>query len=119
MSTTRDETFGCEIWNGPRDAKGYARQGRALAYVAAWEREFGPVPEGFVLDHNCKVRHCVALHHLEAVTQSQNLIRRSLRGQSRRTHCQKGHDLSTNRVVTPAGGFVCRTCNREAKGQSR
>ena len=116
-TATLDPVFGCALFSGRKTTSGYGRSGKVGAHVVAWERAFGPVPSGFVLDHLCKQRDCVALHHLEAVTQAENLLRRSLRYRSRRAHCAQGHDLRVNRVVTPAGGFVCRTCNREAKSE--
>lgn len=110
-----DPVFGCRLWTGPLDKDGYGFHGRTRAHTKAWVDELGPVPEGFVLDHLCKVRQCVALHHLEAVTQSENLKRRKLSYLVKRSRCPKGHDLATNRVMTPAGGMVCRSCNREAE----
>lgn len=111
-------TFGCELWSGRLDEDGYGRDGRRKAHITAYETAFGPVPEGFVLDHLCRRRNCVALHHLEPVTQSENEKRKSWRYRARRTHCAKGHDLSVYGAVTPEGGRVCRECNREAKGQT-
>ena len=116
MSTERDPVFGCELWTGPRDRDGYGRDGRRLAHIAAYEREYGAIPDDHVLDHLCRRRHCVALHHLEPVKQSENELRKSWGRRARRTHCPRGHELATNAVVTPEGGRVCRACNREANG---
>lgn len=119
MSTRVDAIFGCRIWTGRLDEEGYGRDGRRKAHILAWESAFGPVPEGFELDHQCKRRACVALHHLEAVTKAENLKRRAWRYQAvKRTHCPKGHNLNQTGVTTPEGGRVCRQCNREAKGQT-
>lgn len=72
----------CRIWDGPRNQKGYGlvkvgRSSRA-AHRAAYEREHGPVPGGYTLDHLCRVRLCVAVDHLEAVPHAIN-VRRGLR----------------------------------------
>jgi hypothetical protein len=73
--------------------------------------------EGFVLDHLCRRRNCIALHHLEPVTQSENEKRKSWRYRARRATCPKGHGLAMNRAITPEGGVVCRQCNKEAEGR--
>lgn len=115
MNTRRDPVFGCELFAGRLDGEGYGRMGSRKAHVVAWEAAFGPVPEGFVLDHLCRRRNCCAPHHLEAVTQSENLRRREWRVRARRVACPKGHDLQTTAQVTPEGGRVCRQCNQEAR----
>jgi hypothetical protein len=114
MKTRAPDAFGCTRFVGKLDRDGYGRVGLRQAHIVAWEDAFGPVPEGFVLDHLCKVRSCVALHHLEAVTQSENLYRRAWSYQSRRKECPKGHALRDHGIVTEAGGKVCLLCNREA-----
>ncbi len=114
LVTEQDPVFGCVLWTGAKDKKGYGRAGRRLAHIAAYEREYGPVPEGFELDHVCRRRNCVALHHLEPVTHNNNLLRRKWSHRTRLAKCPRGHDYKTNGVVTPEGGIVCRTCNKEA-----
>jgi hypothetical protein len=118
MSTEHDPIFGCELATGRRDRDGYAFQGKARAHIAAWVAGRGAVPEGFVLDHLCRRRHCKALHHLEPVTQSENERRKSWRYRTRRTHCPAGHELALHRIVTPEGGCVCRQCNRDAESKT-
>lgn len=112
--------FGCWEWTGTKDRDGYGLiwRGRTptKAYLAVYEAEVGPVPEGKVLDHECRNRACVAPHHLEPVSKAVNEQRKSWASRARRTKCRNGHDLSTNRVVTPQYGVVCRACNEEAKG---
>jgi|SRR3990172_1228926 len=113
MSTELDPIFGCALATGRRDKDGYCFHGRGRAHRVAWESEKGPIAEGLVLDHLCRRRHCVALHHLEAVTQSENEKRKSWRYRARRKVCPAGHDMGINAVLTPEGGRVCRACNRE------
>ncbi len=118
-----DTTFGCALWTGRRDK----RDGRALvwrgktptvAYRAVYTAEVGPIGDGLVLDHLCRRPHCVAPHHLEAITQSENEKRKSLRYRARRQLCAFGHDLRPNAAITPEGGRVCRACNRQALGET-
>lgn len=117
MSAVRDPVFGCLLAQGRRDREGYAFHGKTRAHIVAWVAANGPVPDGLELDHMCRVRHCCAVHHLEAVTRAEQEKRKFLRYRLRRTHCPTGHELSgSNRIVTSAGGIVCRACNHAAEG---
>jgi hypothetical protein len=111
---TRRDEFGCEVWQGARTADGYGLIGSRVAHRVLWERVRGPIPEGKALDHLCRRRSCVALHHLEVVSASDNERRKSWRVRVRARHCAAGHDMAVNAVVTPWGGRVCRECNRLA-----
>jgi hypothetical protein len=115
VSSELDPVFGCQLVTSRLDRDGYAYHGKTRAHIAAWIAVNGPVPEGLVLDHQCRRRNCRAVHHLEPVTQSENELRKSWRYRARRSVCMKGHDLKLNGIVTPEGGRVCRTCNREAQ----
>ena len=114
MSVERDPIFGCELATGRRDKDGYAFHGRTRAHIAAWTSEHGEVGPGLELDHLCRRRHCVALHHLEAITRGENERRKSWRYRARIVACPRGHRLAEHGIVTPEGGRVCRACNREA-----
>ena len=116
MSTAPPDVFGCELAQGRLDRDGYAYHGSSRAHIVAWERANGPVPEGLEIEHACRRRHCCALHHLEAVTHQENLLRRSWKYRARIGACPKGHPLALHGVVTPEGGRVCRQCNRIAAG---
>lgn len=113
MSTERDPIFGCELWTGKLDRDGYGYHGRSRAHIVAWVARNGAVPSGLELDHLCRRRACVALHHLEAVTRSENELRKSWRYRARRKVCPAGHELERNRIKTPEDGIVCRQCNRD------
>lgn len=123
--------FGCWLWRDAIDDAGYAivwRGGRPLkAYLLVYTAEVGPIPPGLVLDHACRVRACVRAEggprgwsHLEAVSQSENLKRRSWRYRVRRMQCTKGHPWPLNAMVVGVdGGRLCRQCMRDATGGSR
>jgi hypothetical protein len=74
-----NEETGCWEWALRRHKNGYGQtevKGNALyAHVYYWEKSKGKVPYGFVLDHLCRVRHCVNPDHLEVVTQRENCRR--------------------------------------------
>ncbi|WP_396092344.1 HNH endonuclease, partial [Erwinia amylovora] len=54
----------------------------------------GPIPDGLVLDHLCRVRRCCNPDHLEPVGFVEN-VRRGDAGKhgfnTGKTHCPKGH----------------------------
>lgn len=110
--TRPDPIFGCELWTGRLDRDGYGFHGRTRAHIAAWERAHGPVPEGYELDHLCRRRECVAIHHLELVTRAEQERRKRWAYRARRKRCPAGHDLELHRQVTPERGIVCRACMR-------
>lgn len=112
----------CVRWTGRIGRDGYGRIGRrGLAHRVAWERERGPIPAGMTIDHLCRVRNCVNVEHMEAVTQLVN----TMRGYSpnarnaRKAQCSHGHpfDPANTYIYTKRTGRVtriCRTCNRAA-----
>lgn len=116
MADEVDPVFGCVLASGRTDRFGYVLRGGQLAHHIAWSRAHGDVPDGLELDHLCRRRNCVALHHLEAVTRSENERRKAWRYRAQRPACPRGHDLRLHGVITPEGGRVCRVCNREAIG---
>lgn len=106
-------------WGGAIDPTGYGRisvNGRMLyVHRYAYELFVGPIPEGYQIDHLCRVRDCWRPSHLEAVTQRENL----LRGEGfpgiahRKTHCKWGHEFTPeNTLLSKTGLRNCRECNR-------
>jgi hypothetical protein len=69
---------GCWLWQGYVNDSGYGvlkiRPYRIRAHRASFEVFSGPVPDGLVLDHLCRVRHCVNPEHLEPVTEQVNIL---------------------------------------------
>lgn len=113
----------CKLWEGRLTPDGYGSYGRArngstaLAHKQAYEREHGPVPEGLVLDHLCRVRNCVEVSHMEPVTSAVNVKRGAGTGgvlYTPITHCKRrGHpyDEENTRVLV-SGYRACRACLR-------
>lgn len=116
---------GCWLWTGA-GAPGYGRVnvgGRTrLAHRIAYEHWNGPIPEGFHVDHRCRVRACVCPDHLEAVTQAENNRRAPNGGTAgrwaERTECHKcGGPLSPPRPYER--GRRCAPCSRANARQAR
>lgn len=119
----KDGPNGCWLWTGYIDNVGYGRFAvRHAVPVGAhrwlYEQTFGPVPKPLVLDHLCRVRHCVNPVHLEPVTNKENVLRGVLleviaANKAARTHCGAGHALDqSNEVIMSDGRRGCRTCQR-------
>ena len=78
----------CLVWIGYRDKHGYGQMrnhnnnpklGEAkygYAHRVYWEDNVGPIPAGFVLDHQCYNPPCVLPAHLKAATQAENVLNR-------------------------------------------
>lgn len=69
----------CWLWTAAKSGVGYGliQEGRAdqkLLYAHRFIYEFcvAPIPDGLVIDHLCRVRHCVNPEHLEVVTLEEN-----------------------------------------------
>lgn len=71
----------CWIWQGGINQDGYAMISRldgkrqVRAHRVLYEKHVGPIPDGAVLDHLCRVRCCVNPAHLEPVTVGENINR--------------------------------------------
>ncbi|MDQ1426633.1 MAG: hypothetical protein QOK39_109 [Acidimicrobiaceae bacterium] len=95
-----------------------------MVWVHRWSYEqlVGPIPDGLVLDHLCRVTACVNPAHLEPVTLAENFRRCDNdpgRAQRSKTHCPRHHPYdegNTYFYVSKRTGRVartCRTCNRK------
>ena len=110
-----DPITGCWLWQASMQPAGYGgfwdKKKRAMvsAHRFAYELLVGSVPDGFDVDHLCRVRRCVNPAHLEPVTRAEN-IRRGLLGSG--THCRKGHPF-VDVYLSPTGARICRVCRRK------
>lgn len=108
----------CWLWQGYINDKGYGLFGKGVrAHRIAYEHINGPIEKPLILDHLCRVRHCVNPSHLEAVTHQTNILR-GLGLTAREavaTHCPKGHPYDeVNTYRTPRGWRDCRACRSRA-----
>jgi hypothetical protein len=70
----------CWIWQLASNQLGYGLAGlgggrQAGAHRVVYEKLRGPIPEGKILDHLCRVPACVNPDHLEPVTNAENAHR--------------------------------------------
>lgn len=104
---------GCTLWMGGDNGLGYGLVwhdgGMKRAHRVAWELERGPVPNGLVLDHICRVRSCINPDHLRAITFRENVLcgEGPSAQQARRMTCPRGHAYD---IKTKGGRRACRTC---------
>ena len=117
---------GCWLWHGSGDELGYGRfwDGKrdVQAHRWAYEHFVGPIPDGLVIDHLCRVPACVNPDHLEPVTQRVNLLRglAPTAINARKTYCSRGHALVGKNLIRRKGGQRgCRTCKNAVRRLTR
>lgn len=66
----------CWIWQRGTDKDGYGQVRvdgvQQKAHRVYYERQVGPIPPGYVIDHLCKITPCVNPEHHEPVTGTEN-----------------------------------------------
>jgi hypothetical protein len=119
----------CWIWARHLNPQGYGRviyisHGKrytAQAHRVMYEAMVGPIGQGMVLDHLCRVHQCVNPSHLEPVSTRENI----LRGQgtsavnAKKNTCSKGHAYDSENTWLKRRGNrverVCRICYRTSQ----
>lgn len=112
-------TDGCWEWTGSLSG-GYGMftpTGRNVdqcpAHRVVYELLVGPIPEGLVLDHLCRLPRCVNPEHLEPVTFQENVLRGigPTAVNAAKTECINGHPFTPeNTYAWPGRGRHCRPC---------
>ena len=80
-----DPVTGCWQWTGSKDAAGYGmhwRVGRVHRWV--YELLVNPIPDGFVVHHECENKACVNPDHLRASTQRDHSLHHNPPGMAAR-----------------------------------
>lgn len=110
---TPEPNSGCWLWTASVNEKGYGAfklNGKAVsAHRFAYEAFVGPIPEGLHIDHLCRVPCCVNPTHMEPVTSRENRLR-GKDGNTKKTHCPKGHPYSGDNLYVRNGRRHCRAC---------
>lgn len=107
-----DKSGDCWMWTGATNTRYpvFALGGRGnmgYAHRFSFELNVGPIPDGYEIDHLCRVPLCVRPDHLEAVTPQENKRR------TRTAQCQRGHErIAENVWIGPRGEHRCIPCDR-------
>jgi|SRR5690348_14534116 len=113
---------GCWLWVAGMDAHGYGKfrwngDNERKAHRYSYQTFVGPIPDGLVPDHLCRVRSCVNPQHLELVTERENILRGigPAAQNARKSTCSMGHPLEGDnlRVLQQGdrkGKRRCWTC---------
>lgn len=108
---------GCLLWTGAQASVGYGQImiNRRNEYVhrVMYRLFVGPIPDGMVLDHLCRVPLCANPAHLEAVSQRTNVLRGGAPAalNAAKTHCFRGHPFTPENTVTDGRRRRCRACD--------
>ena len=127
------DEVGCWLWTGRLSNERYAQftvtqtgypTVTLSGHKVSYELHNGRVPDGMVLDHLCRTRHCVNPDHLEVVRQRVNTLRSPIALGSinaAKTHCPQGHPYSPEntyvyRLKTRSTTTrTCKTCRAEQR----
>ena len=78
LQTSPCPNTGCWFWTGTVANHGYGyikiNGKNTMAHRFSWELHNGPIPDGLVIDHLCRVRSCVNPAHLRVVTFKENVL---------------------------------------------
>lgn len=116
----------CWLWPGWKNEAGYGMVHGAerdhMVHRVVFEHFVGPVPEGLVLDHLCRVKGCVNYSHVEPVAQRTNVLRgEGLPAENAvKDACKHGHEFTPeNTRVRKDGSRLCRACEARRQRERR
>lgn len=112
----------CIVWTGADTGRYgvFIRNGvHGGAHRFAYERVYGPIPDGLVIDHLCRNTFCVNPAHLEAVQPRVNTKRGASNPErlgtmhAAKTHCPQGHPYFGANLYQWRNYRYCRACINE------
>lgn len=111
----------CWPWKQSSGSHGYGQtwDGKSvrLAHRVAWVLHHeDDIPEDMTVDHTCYNRKCCNPRHLQLLPNKENARNN---GNSRKTHCPKGHEYTSENVyIQPSNGSRrCRACATASGGR--
>ncbi len=132
IPAVRPELGPCWLWTAALWGGGYGAfsiriGGKSFPHNAhrlSYGMLVGPIPHGLVLDHLCRVRHCVNPAHLDPVTDRINILRgvSPYARKARQAACLAGHPFDEANTYVNRNGtrhcLVCRGIRRRAKSET-
>jgi hypothetical protein len=117
----------CVLWTGARHIQGYGQTGKdELAHRQAWTDAFGPIPSGMQIHHECGVKLCVNVNHMQLLTTREHARLHGLENglplalialnaaRRTQTHCKHGHEFTeANTYWTTRGWRQCKRCRAD------
>lgn len=111
---------GCWLWISTINIGGYGtirvKGTNVPAHRLSHELFKGPIPDGFEIDHLCRVRCCVNPDHIEAVTPRENLRRSTnfIAANMAKTHCPRGHEYTPENTYQydKRPHRICKACEK-------
>lgn len=111
----------CILWDGPTFETHGNVYGRLpgkkmiVAHRVAYEKHYGRIPDGLVIDHLCRNGLCINPVHLEAVPNVVNIMRGegAPAKHARQTHCKRNHELTPENTYNRKNRRACKICDRE------
>ena len=116
----------CWLWTAGISPGGYGRFARHdYAHRLSYQWIIGPIPRNLVIDHLCRVRHCVNPSHMELVSNKENILRGVAPSahHAQKTHCVNGHAFAPQNILRTKGRHtrICRECKhiRDARVRAK
>lgn len=116
------DSNGCWIWQKNINPDGYGTirvdYKQWLAHRYSYTTFGGPIPEGLVIDHLCRIRSCCNPNHMEPVEIRTNILRGEHPNVLLHNNkvCSRGHEVVGNNISVRSDGRIrCKMCINESE----